>query len=293
MDSLCDKIKLLYPDLENSVLEDLYLYYIDEDNDKIRIKFDIELSEALRQTKGTRVLKIYIINLSSPSTTSLSTVDASTIIPFINLLTSLSSIPQAPSNTDFNVALLGSMLPCPSTLDTPNYDSSPVLSTSDFTHINKSTCDSGVDASPVYSSVSTNTLIDAKDAATETLLNSVTQTTQTWQPNSNTHQTTQTQSNSSCATQTAQVAQIPACAAQTQTTQKSDGSAQTLASSAYAPPAALSFYDSLANTQFGSLLQKLQELGFSDKEKCVQALVKYSGHLHEAIDELLLDQLLA
>lgn len=296
MHSLCDRIKLLYPDLENAVLDDLYLYYIDEDDDKIRIKFDMELSEALRQTKESRMLKIFIINLASPSSSNTSIDTASTIIPFINLLTSLSSLPpQSPASDALNASLLG-MLGCalPFNGIATSLPYNDTLSTSDFTHIDKSTCDSSVYASPNYNSVSTNTLIDAKDVGTETPLNSVTQTTQTCQPDSDTHQTTQTQYNLSCATQTAQ--SLPACAAETQTAQTAQVlpafAVETQTGHEDASPA-VSFFDSLAGTQFGSLLEKLQELGFSDKQKCVQALAKYSGKLHEAIDELLLDELLA
>lgn len=43
--------------------DDYYLYYVDEDNDKIRVKFDLELAEAVRQTNGSRVLKIFIISM--------------------------------------------------------------------------------------------------------------------------------------------------------------------------------------------------------------------------------------
>jgi len=355
MDSLHQMIKSSFTELQHSSMNDLYLYYIDEDNDKIRVKFDLELEEALRQTKSERVLKIFVINIAAPTSTSATTNDAA-ILPFINLLASLSSAES---------------------LNLPPPLLSPALRSSDFTHINRSTCEFGVEASPKCTSVSTNTLIDAKDVGTETPSQSVTQTTQTCHssPN-NTHQTTQTQHNASCATQTAakqqgaygtsgtqtiqthttqsaqttrntqetqamatqtaqtkqamqamatqtaqntqatctQTAQNSHSVQETQTMQNMQAMATQTARNVNAictqtaqtthaaqetqtmQPAQQStqtnFFNSIGGTQFGDLLAKLQELGFTDREKCVQALAKYSGKLDEAIDELLLEGLL-
>lgn len=43
------------------------LYYVDEDNDKIRVKLDLELSEALRYTQANNsILKIFVQSTFSP-----------------------------------------------------------------------------------------------------------------------------------------------------------------------------------------------------------------------------------
>lgn len=347
--SLYDKIRSLYSNLESAALDDLYLYYVDDENDKIRIKFDLELSEAMRLSSSSgRVLKIFIICLTEQSNPP-PMMDANASETIINLLASL-SILQA-SNSVINNAPYGTtpfvnvntsnFIPPSNAVPFEPY----VTSYCDFTQnpASPTMCDSSVYTSPLVSSVATNTLIDARDVGTEMPLQSVTQTTQTQQylP---TNQTTQTNYNITSATQTTRP--------QTTTTQTTTTAASTTSTSTsthayagtqsdvivshkidssvncepvYYEPAKVyestscqvthvgeitkggdyeegkaqgtgtqpSFYDCLIGTQFGNLLDKLHELGFNDKEKCAQALVKYSGKLHEAIDELLLDQLLA
>jgi len=164
-----------------------------------------------------------------------------------------------------------------------------------------------VESAPICSSVSTNTLIDAKDASTEMALSAfLTQTTQTviveqpgiaqttqTQQNPSITQTTQTQQNPS-ATQTTQtvIMEQPSITQTTQTlldlstqttqTQQNPSTTQTTQTP----------FDFLIGTRFGGLVDQLQELGFTDKERCVRALVKHGGNMSEVVDELLLDQLM-
>jgi len=51
---LYQKITLLFSELSNITFENLFLYYIDDEKDKIRIKLDLELSEAWRFTGAKR-----------------------------------------------------------------------------------------------------------------------------------------------------------------------------------------------------------------------------------------------
>lgn len=361
--SLHEKIQSLYADLENVSFENLYLYYIDEDNDKVRVKFDFELVEALRYIQEKNgLLKLFIQKTGTSQATfaPASVPDVANLAPFLGMLNSIAPMMlNNPATMQQMAFMLPSMLPLlnsilappvntgnaplnksttsldsldpvspqpDTTLPPPSLSSSylpppsslsssyaaptqPHIDWHNFVNNLDKFCDSGVNAAPVYASVSTNTLIDAKDAATETMYG-VAQTTQTQPQYSNTHQTTQTHQSASSATQTSQESsttqttqthQNDSCGTQTlhapvatqvtQSTQSAQVQSDIEVPCVTAPQ--VNFYESLSGTQFGSLLAQLSELGFTDKQKCVQALVKNGGKLPEAIDELLLDQLLA
>jgi hypothetical protein len=325
--TLHENIRTLFPELESIPFENLFVYYVDDEEDKIRIKLDIELDEALRHTKAnSSVLKIFVHKMDIPSSPESGTtgIGVNELAPFLGMLNNVAPmLLNNPAAMQQMASMLPSMLPLlGSIFGTPQ---NPTNSSQSSTPSSPIVCppspDFGFSAAPSCTSVSTNTLIDAKDVATETFLYGVTQTTQTNQPNSST-QTTQTHQNASSGTQTAQSAsatqttqtnQNATCATQTaqeslasQTTQTQHNArvaceTQTQSSDAQVtcetqtprePQPIIDFYNSLAGTQFGDLLRQLYEIGFTDREKSVQALVKNGGKLQEAIEELLLDQLL-
>lgn len=327
--SLYEHIQSMFTDLQGVAYSDLFVYYLDDENDKIRIKLDLELTEALRQhSQSSHILKVFVQKLDAPPASTPSTapgVDVSQLAPFLGMLNNVAPmLLNNPIAMQQMASMLPSMLPLISSILNPNNASTntpfpspfftpfaPIVSPPSPV---STTTECGSSASPSCASVSTNTLNDAKDVATETFLYGVTQTTQTQQQNPNTHQTTQTNLNATSATQTAQgasttqttqtnanatsatqTAQEQLATQTTQTQPSAQVQAQTQVASETQTPQAqpeVSFYDSLAGTRFGGFLEQLRELGFTDRDKCVQALVKNGGKLPEAIDELLLDQLL-
>lgn len=330
--SLHEHIQSMYTDLQAVPFSDLFVYYLDDENDKIRIKLDLELTEALRQhEKSSHILKIFVQKLDSPATsinsspttpsTAAAGLDVSQLAPFLGMLNNVAPmLLNNPIAMQQMASMLPTMMPFINSIFNPNNAATNAFSSPSFTpfapivspSVSTTTTECGSSASPSCTSVSTETLIDAKDVATETALCGVAQTTQTQQQNP-THQTTQTNLNATSATQTAQGASNTqttqtnanaTCATQTAQEQYATQTAQTQTAQAQAQaqvtcetqtqqaPPEVNFYESLAGTQFGGFLEQLRELGFTDREKCVQALVKNGGKLPEAIDELLLDQLL-
>lgn len=342
VDALYAKARILFPELENVSFEQLFVHYFDDEMDKIRIKCDIDLQEALRtvQPQSNVTLKIFIqtqLSTSSMASSSFGTspngfspsyasgfgsnLSSSTVMapPMVNMFNSftplVSSVMQNPVAMQQMSAMMPAMMPF-----------LPQLISSMFLNPNASMQQPSM---PMYvptsddvvsSSVSTSTFVDARDAFTETSISEVssqtTQTqvhpsaTQTTQTQPNPSQTTQTLQSTSITqttqtpiasiTQTTQTQQIPISAqttqtqisrtSETQTVQSQQTSCETQATptgTEHAPDSP-SFYDSLHGT-FGRLLDQLAELGFTDKEKCIRALVKHGGSLPEAVDELLLE----